>query len=214
MANYNPYGSASGFLVNDRSKYEEWVPTMAINDLIGMLVSQEHDAYAGQDNVRGARNAMTALGSAGGRAARIESFGNQQQAQAMKNMGRIQQAMMAAGLGNQKGAAQLGAINQASKNTNQYAQQLESPESLSSIYRGIGAINSPDSIMSIIPMLLQLEQARRGQAQVNDAKYQSKGFWGDLLGTVVGGLSGGGLSFLRPGGGGGGGSDASGRQLA
>lgn len=183
----------------------EWAPYLMQENLGGMYNRQLDSAYKFapyQDFFR--QKGINAL-DPGHRNAMIVDYGNELQrasgshAQALKNI------LRSRGILGADAAAEIDARNQAVEGTNQYASQQNSiANDLMQAIQGLDLTN-PQSILNLIPVLLQLDQPIQQRTARNDAEHAQRagGFLG-ALGNIVGNV----LPMFTGGFGGGGGRNA------
>lgn len=162
----------------------------ANSQLAPLLQGQIQDAIQGQDRVRGARQQASNLATPEGRAMSTQAFGNRQMSAARMQGRRIGAMLRAQGLGPESAnGAMLDAQNRATDSTNDYAINAESPAEIEKLLQTQIDLNDPKSIISALPLIMQLEQLRRSQEDSrHNHKSKGGGFLGSLLGTVAGGL--------------------------
>lgn len=167
----------------------EWWQHYAMDNIFSSLGRQFGQLPGALDAQESARMGMNALLTPSGRAGQVKRFrrGAQRSADAIAR--RRASQLRAAGFGNQDAASSLAASNEAARATNRYQSDAESPDSLAQIFKLAHAMNSPGSILSSLGPLMQLESARLGQAGLREQQREKGGgFFGELLGGVLGGL--------------------------
>lgn len=212
---FNPKNWGSGD-VNSQIDAGRHFGGVGLGATLPYLQQQFADIGPGLDMQRQARSHLNELLSPRGQQSQVRQFGADSQRRAYEMGKRIAAQLAARGYGNQDAAAQLATSNQASRDTGAFASDLASPESQGQIAQLVMQLNSPQSIASILPLMLQLDQQdwpRMLQWLQQSAAEKASGGLGGLLrqfGDIAGNLgpqsmvSKAGLGAL-----GGGGADAS-----
>lgn len=159
--------------------------------------SQLGDVQEGVNQRRGARNDLNRLMSPIGRNQQVQTFGNNRRRRGYQMGQQLAGRMMAQGMGDQSGATDLWAANQAAQDTNDYAANMESPDSLGQISRYAMDLNSSTEVLDLLKALGLLDAQDAPRQQFHEqmsAQDASQNGLGGIIGTLAG--------LAMPGGGG------------
>lgn len=172
------------------------------NEFMGQL----GDVAGGIDQQRNARSILNKLGSPAGQQERVASFQNDALARAKAAGKKLRASILARTGSDIGGAADLLASNQAMMQTGDFAGWLSGPEGQAQIAQALMAANAPANIMSLLPLLMQLNDQDFQRVSLHEqlAAQDAGGDFGKVLGTLgsLAGMTTGWPSFGRKGGGG------------
>lgn len=144
------------------------------------------DVAGGIDQQRNALSQLNKLGSPAGQAERVGSFQNDALARAKAAGKKLRASILARTGSDIGGAADLLSTNMAMMQTGDFASWLSGPEGQGQIAQALMAANSPTNIMSLLPILMQMNDQDFQRVNLHEqlAAQDAGGDFGKVLGSL------------------------------